>query len=501
MIAVVALVAVMLSGSCHDVFGDVTLPAFFSDRMVLQPGRETRLWGWGEPGEEVAVTIVTKENLPDATSVPEPVSTVSVVTGSDGRWIARLPGPTKSAVVEIKVSGKNTLVLKDVLIGDVWLCSGQSNMEWPVKASLNHQQEIAEAKFPSIRIFKVERSTARTPQSDLEGKWVECSPESVGDISAVGYFFARELHQKLKRPIGIIQAAHGGAICEAWTSDGALKSDPDFMQILERADKANSDPAQANNPNRASVLFNGMISPLLGFPTNKGLAIKGVIWYQGESNAVRAHQYSKLFPLMIADWRRGWGIGDFPFLYVQVANYISDKSKPDYPETPEESAWAELRDSQRKALSVPKTGMAVTIDIGEPRDIHPRNKQEVGRRLALSALKLAYGKKLIGSGPEFKAMKVVGREVELEFQPSDGLVAHGQSLEGFAVAGADRKFVWANARIDGDKVIVSAETILEPVAVRYAWGDNPRCNLFNHSGLPASPFRTDDWPGITTHHR
>lgn len=204
---------------------------------------------------------------------------------------------------------------------------------------------------------------------------------------------------------------------------------------------------------------------------------------------------------MIADWRRGWGIGDFPFLYVQLANYIPDKSKPDYPLDPEESAWAEMREAQRKALSVPKTGMVVTIDLGEPRDIHPRNKQEVGRRLALSALKVAYGQDVVASGPEFKAMKVVGQIVELEFQQSDGLVMHGEVLEGFAVAGADRKFVWADARIDGDKVMVSAPRILEPVAVRYAWGDNPKGNLFNQSGLPASPFRTDDWPGVTTQNR
>ena len=374
-------------------------------------------------------------------------------------------------------------------------------MEWPVKASLNHQEETAEAKYPSIRIFKVERSTARVPQSDVEGKWIECSPETVGDISAVGYFFARELHQRLKRPIGIIQAAHSGAVCEAWTSLAVLKSDPDFSQILERAEKANGDPNQANNPNRASVLYNGMIAPLQGFPMQKGFSIKGTIWYQGESNATRAYQYRKLFPLMIADWRKGWGNGDFPFLFVQLANYLPEKTKPDHPVEPEESAWAELREAQSMALAVPKTGMAVTIDIGEPRDIHPRNKQEVGRRLALTALKVAYGQDVVASGPIFKSMKIAGPQVELEFQSDDGLVVNGEVLEGFALASADRKFVWASGRIEGDRIIVSHPEIREPVAVRYAWSDNPKGNLVNRSGLPASPFRTDDWAGVTVLNR
>lgn len=288
-IAVIGLVAVSIGLCGPESQGDVTLPAVIGDHMVLQIGSDIRFWGWAEPGEEVYVSIAGKDAGKDATVDTATVSTatVSTVAGSEGRWSAKLPRPTKTGIMEIKFTGKNTIVLNDVLVGDVWLCSGQSNMEWPVKASLNHQEEIDGANFPSIRIFKVERCTAKTPQTDLEGKWVECSPENISEISAVGYFFARELHQKLKRPIGIIQAAHGGAICEAWTSDSALKSDPEFAQILERADKANGDPSQANNPNRASVLFNGMISPLLGFSISKGYSIKGTIWYQGESNALR----------------------------------------------------------------------------------------------------------------------------------------------------------------------------------------------------------------------
>jgi sialate O-acetylesterase len=312
----------------------------------------------------------------------------------------------------------------------------------------------------------------------------------------VGYFFGRELHKQLKRPIGLIEAAYGGASCEAWMSHASLAADEEFAKILERADRASDDPNQANNPNRASVLYNGTIAPLQPF------AIKGVIWYQGESNAPRAYQYRKLFPQLISDWRRGWGQGEFPFLYVQLANYISEKSKPDHPFEPEESAWAELREAQLKSLFVPKTGMAVSIDVGDARDIHPKNKQEIGHRLAVSALRVAYGQDVVASGPEFKSMKIVGHEVWLDFQNvAGGLVAHGDQLKGFAVAGADKKFVWALARIEGNKVVVSAPELKDPVAVRFGWGDNPDCNLFNRAGFPASPFRTDDWPGITYQNR
>lgn len=489
-IAVVALVA-----ATATVRADVTLPAILGDHMVLQMGNELPFWGWADPGEDVTVTIIPMDHGDGSKA-----ETASAVAATDGRWFVKLPARTKLGTVDISIVGKNSISLTDVLVGDIWVCSGQSNMEWPVSASLNHQEEIAEARLPSIRVFKVERSTARLPQTHLEGKWVECSPETVGDVSAVGYFFARDLHLQLKRPIGLIQAALGGANCEAWTSHTALKADEDFSKILERAEKANNDSNQANNPNRASVLFNGMIAPLQPFP--KPFPIKGTIWYQGESNVPRAYQYRKLFPALIADWRRGWAQGDFPFLYVQLPNYFADKTKPEHPAEPEESAWAELREAQSKALAVPKTAMVVTIDIGDPRDIHPKNKQDVGRRLALSALRLAYGQDVVCNGPEFKSMKIVGDEAHLEFQHIEGgLIAHGDQLKGFAIAGADKRFVWASARIHGNKVIVSSPELKTPVAVRYAWADNPECNLFNQAGLPAGPFRTDDWPGVTVQNK
>lgn len=485
-ISALALIAVTPSA-----MADVKLPGIFGNHMVLQMGKEVPFWGWAEPGEEVTVTITPKDPGEPARS-----DSASTVAAADGRWALRLPSRTKPMPVEVTVAGKNQLTLTNVLIGDVWICSGQSNMEWPVSASLNHQEEIAEAKFPSIRFFKAERSTARVPQDDNDGKWIECSPESVGGMSAVAYFFGRELHQRLKRPMGLVQLTHGGSICEAWTSHAALKSDEDFAKILERAERASSDPSQANNPNRASVLYNGMIAPIQGF------AIKGAIWYQGESNTSRAFQYRKLFPLLISNWRRQWGQGDFPFLFVQLANYIPEKSKPDRPELPEESAWAELREAQTMALALAKTGMAVTIDVGEPRDIHPKNKQVVGRRLALSALNVAYGQEILASGPRFKSMKIVDGEVELEFHDvGEGLTTNGGTLRGFAIAGADKKFYWAMGRIEGNIVRLSSAQVPVPVAVRYAWGDSPEANLFNQAGLPAVPFRTDDWAGITLQNR
>lgn len=483
---VTCITLVLMLAVTSTALGDVTLPAIFGDHMVLQLGQKLPFWGQAEPGEEITVTITSLDE--DASKNPS----VSTTAAANGHWQVKMPARSKSGEVTVTVAAKNTITFSNVLIGEVWLCSGQSNMEWPVNASLNHQEEISEAKFPTIRLFKVERSTARHPQTDIEGHWVECSPETVGETSAVAYFFGRELQRQLKRPIGLIEAAYGGASCEAWISQASLASEEDFSKILERAERSGDDPNQANNPNRATVLHNGIIAPLQPF------AIKGVIWYQGESNAQRAFQYRKLFPLLIADWRRGWGQGDFPFLFVQLANYVSEKSKPDHPLEPEESAWAELREAQLKALSVPKTGMAVTIDIGEPRDIHPKNKQDVGHRLALSALRVAYNQDIVATGPEFKTMKISGHEISLEFQNvGTGLFVHGELLKGFAISGADRKFVWAQARVEGNHVVVWANDLKNPVAVRYAWGDNPECNLFNQAGLPASPFRTDDWPGIT----
>jgi sialate O-acetylesterase len=458
---------------------DVKLPAIIGDNMMLQQGHDLPFWGWAEAGEQVSVTLAGK--------------TTMAVAGADGRWSLRCPAISKFGPVEVVVAGKNTITLKNAVVGDVWICSGQSNMQWRVSESTGSKEEVASAKLPSLRLFQIERQTALEPQQDLEGRWVECQPETIGEFSAVGYFFGKELYTRLNnRPIGLIEAAYSGCGAESWVSDVTLKADPIYQQLLEKTAAANKDPAQANTPGRASVLYNGVIAPLQPF------AIKGVIWYQGEQNATRAHQYRTLFPAMIEDWRRTWGQGDFPFLFVQLPNYLTDKNKPDHPPEPESSAWAELREAQRQALTASNTGMAVTIDLGDARDIHPKNKHEVGRRLARQALSVAYCQSLVASGPLFRSMTITGNEAHLQFyHVGGGLVSRGNDLRGFAIAGVDQKFVWAKATIIGNKVVVSSDQVAMPVAVRYAWADNPDCNLYNKEGLPASPFRTDDWPGVT----
>ena len=401
-------------------------------------------------------------------------------------------------------------------------------MAFSVSRAVNSEQEIAKADFPRIRLFAVPGKPATEPQATVGGAWQVCSPETVGAFSAVGYFFGREIHRTLNVPVGLINSSWGGTPAEVWTARSALEADPDFKPILERPEQQTSQsqpsrragatqPAGASRqtgkgggrnrqgtapatraagrpqaaprsrPRGAAVLYNGMIHPLMPY------AIRGAIWYQGEANASRAYQYRKLLPAMIQSWRAGWGQGEFPFLIVQLANYQARQQKP------YDSAWAELREAQLMTLSLPKTGIAVAIDIGNPKDIHPTNKQEVGRRLALAARAIAYGEKLAYSGPIYESMKAEDGKVRLRFKDADGGLAarDGGQLTSFAIAGEDRQFVEANAVIDGKSMVVSSERVNRPVAVRYAWADSPECNLINGAGLPASPFRTDDWPGIT----
>jgi len=460
-------------------WADVKLPAIFGDNMCLQQGRDLPVWGWADPGEEVTVTIGSASQKATA--------------GEDGRWKVKLEPVETYGPVEVKVSGKNEILIKNVIVGDVWICSGQSNMEWPVAASNNPQEEIANANYPKIRIFKVMRKTALEPQTDVVGQWVECSPQTIADKSAVGYFFGRELHQRLdNRPIGLINTSWGGTIAEAWTSAETLQAEPEYKAILDRAAALNSDSVKnGNNPNRASVLYNAMIAPLIPY------AIRGAIWYQGESNASRAYQYRTLMPDMIGDWRKQWGQGDFPFFMVQLANFMKKE------EAPTESAWAELREAQLlTAEETPHVGMAVIIDIGEANDIHPRNKQDVGKRLAISAMNIAYGKDLVHKGPTYQSLERKGGKIRLNFHNTgSGLVAKGDKLTGFAVCGKDMTWHWADATIDGTSVIVSSKEVPEPFAVRYGWANNPDCNLYNAEGLPASPFRTDTFDGVTINNK
>ena len=509
-----ALVLVCVSAS----FADVKLPAVISDNMVLQQGREVPIWGWAEPGERIKVSFGWNKKKAVAKA------------DKDGNWMFKMNPPEAGGPYKMTVRGKNNVVeIKNILVGEVWLCSGQSNMEFPVGARerwktgvIDYQKEIEAADYPDIRLFTVNQVSQEQPQSDCVGNWQLCSPETVGDFSAVGYYFARELHKEFGVPIGLIHASWSGTPAEAWTRREILEMEPDFEPILGRYEKLVEEypqvkaeyqqkleqwkdavekakregkkppekppsPTKPGNRLSPSGLYNGMIAPLIPY------RICGAIWYQGEANVERAYQYRKLFPAMIKNWRNDWGQGDFPFLFVQLANFQDVKPEPS------ESDWAELREAQLMTLALPNTAMAVTIDIGDANDIHPKNKQDVGRRLALWALGKTYGKNIVYSGPIYKSMNVEGNKIILHFDHiGGGLVADGgEPLKGFAIAAAERKFVWADAKIDGETVVVSSERISEPVAVRYGWADNPICNLYNKEGLPASPFRTDDWPGIT----
>jgi sialate O-acetylesterase len=505
---------VLLLAGTGAVYADVKLPAIIGDDMVLQQGGKVPIWGWADPGEEVMVGVSWNSMK------------WAVTADKDGKWLFRMNAPKAGGPYEMTLTGKNSITIKNILVGEVWVCSGQSNMEFALRQANNAQQEIADANYPNIRLFTVRRKVAEKPQSDCEGNWSECIPETVPGFSAVGYFFGRDLYRQLKVPIGLIHTSWGGTPAEAWTRRGVLESDPDFAPILKRYDDAVARYPQArkeyeqklaewkqavekakaegtNSPRRPGApfgpgspyepagLYNAMIAPLIPY------GIQGAIWYQGESNAGRAYQYRKLFPDMIKNWREDWGEGQFPFLFVQLANFM--KTKPE----PGDSAWAELRETQLMTLSLPNTGMAVIIDIGEADDIHPKNKQDVGKRLALWALAKTYGKDIVYSGPIYKSMKVDDGKIVLSFDHvGGGLIAKGdEQLKGFAIAGSDRKFVWADAKIDGDTVVVSSDNVSEPIAVRYAWADNPVCNLYNKEDLPASPFRTDDWPGVTAENK
>ena len=646
---------------------EVHLPSIIGDNMVLQRGMKVRIWGTANARERVTVTF-------DKNSA-------HAVADAQGRWEVWLgplkPGaPSDLTGKDLTVKGDNTLTIKNVLVGEVWICSGQSNMEWPLSNTDNAAATLAEARYPEIRLFTVEKKTSTTPLSDVTGHWVVTTPEEAAHFSAVGYFFGRELYQHLKTPIGLIHTSWGGTPAEAWTSHEGLLSSPELKPILDKyessmnalpqtkeayaramakweednlyVDRENKgealgyalpntstsdwskmdlpkqfetagltidgavwfrrevvipdtwvggnlilnlpaiddydttyfngkvigttgretpdsyqvprmymvpgslvhegtnviavrvfdrageggfgrgdmslrsasrdlsspitlrgswdykvelalepkhvdwgtrpEPVGAGKQNSPSVLYNAMLAPLVPF------AIRGTIWYQGESNAGRAYQYRTLFPIMIRDWRRAWG-RVFPFYFVQLANWRPRKDQP------AESDWAELREAQSMTLREPQTGMAVAIDIGGE-DLHPRNKLDVGHRLAAWALADVYDEKVVPSGPLFESFSIEGDKVRIKFKYAVGLKTNdGGPVKGFAVAGADHKLVWAEARIEGQTVVVWSPSISKPVTVRYGWADNPDVNLYNKAGLPASPFRTDDWPGITASSR
>lgn len=627
-----------------SVYADVHLPKLFADHMVLQRNRNINIWGWADANERVVVQFKDQ--------------TKTTKAGKDGKWMVKLGAEGAGGPYTLSVKSNNTITINDVLIGEVWVCSGQSNMEWVVRNTVNAEQEMSTANYPMIHHFLVAKDVSSKPLSDVKaGEWKVCTPETAGDFTAVGFYFARELYNQLKVPIGLINTSWGGTHSETWTSREAFESSDEFKSMIREMPSLNldslsavkqkltdekiqkiqpgfggtvnedafknadyddskwptmdlpglwenkgledvdgiiwfrreiniapgdagkaavielasiddndisyvngtkvgstnaynekrkytipagilkagknviavrvedtgggggvygdaadmkitiDDKAQSLNsawhfqvtslqkgntsvgPNDyPTLLFNAMLYPLMPY------TIQGVIWYQGESNAGRAYQYRKAFPLMITDWRDHWQQGNFPFYFVQLASFNAGNG-----DSKNGSTWAELREAQSMTLSLPNTGMAVTTDIGESNDIHPRNKQDVGKRLAAIALHDVYNKQLEYSGPVYKSMKIEGNKIILSFTHlGKGLVVKGNTLNGFEIAGTDKQFYPAEASVQNDQVIVSAGDVSSPVAVRYGWKDDAKDdNLFNEEGFPASPFRTDNWKGIT----
>jgi sialate O-acetylesterase len=534
---VVAALSILLAGSLRA-SAELKLPSIFGDHMVLQDGMPLPVWGTADPGQEVTVTFGEKS--------------AKATAGADGKWEVKLP-PIKASSqpgTMTVAAGAQTLQFSDVLVGEVWVCSGQSNMEFPLAAAHNSATELPQANDAQLRLFLVKKTEAHTPAADVTGQWQVCTPESARGFTAVGYFFAKELRTKLSEPVGLIGTYWGGTPAEAWTSLDGLKQDAmlaHYVQRWEQLDagyaKAHADlpaataaykaafaewqakygkdyaaalkqwaeenkqamlahqamprrpnppapiplaPDPNGGPGAPAGLYNGMVAALQPY------AIRGAIWYQGEANAGRAEEYRTLFPRLIKDWREKWGEGDFPFLWVQLAAYHADDS----------DAWPNLRDAQLATLSLPKTGMATAVDIGLPTNIHPMDKLDVGKRLALAARHVAYGEKLVYSGPIFKSATKDGAALRVQFHDLGSGLEIGQSpwvgpgadtlpadhLVGFEIAGADGAWKPADAKIDGNAVVVSSADVPNPAEVRYDWKAYPEGNLYNKDGLPAVPF-------------
>ncbi|HEX4029299.1 MAG TPA: sialate O-acetylesterase [Terracidiphilus sp.] len=482
--------------------------ALFTDHMVLQRDMEVPVWGTAEPGEAVKVSFSGQ--------------TRTTTAGADGKWMVRLARLKASGPFEMEIQGTNLITLHDVLVGEVWLATGQSNMVFTVSkraaffaGMLDEDKEIAAANYPQIRMFTEKTVKAYTPQDTALGDWKVCSPDTVGAFSAIGYLFARDLQQQLHVPVGIVTVAFGASTAESWLPREAFAHDPQLQPLLDRFDAretyfkdhphalaANAPPAPltlnarsagstsgplfdpAENQHEPTVMFNGMLHPVIPY------AVRGTIWYQGESivgGSAGVELYPHVMDTLVTTWRALWGEGDFPFYAVQLAALKNVSNNP------------VVREQQAKILSLPNTGLAITIDVGDPDNVHPKDKEPVGRRLALIALAKAYGRKVEYSGPVYTSMKVEGDSIHIRFAHIDGgLAAKDGPLHCFQIAGADRHFVDADAVIQGDTVVVKSAQVPAPAAVRYAWDNYPEgANLYNADNLPAAPFRTDDWDALS----
>jgi sialate O-acetylesterase len=479
---------------------NVTLPALLTDNLVLQQKTTVSLWGWAAPGESVTISANWQKATQQATA------------DAQGSWLVRVPTIQAGGPYTITIQGQNALVISNVLLGEVWLCSGQSNMNFPLAkgranwmtGEVHADSVLPTAQYPALRLFTVAQRVADAPERDVQGSWVVCTPQTAASFSAVAYFFGQEIQRKTGFPVGLIHSSWGGTPAESWTRREVLEQDPELRPILARyaaglgqrpayetalaawkAEKAANpastspkptEPLGATSNKSPAKLYNGMIRGLEPY------TLRGVIWYQGESNAERAYQYRRLFPALISSWRTDWQQPDLPFYFVQIA--------------PNRSQNAEIREAQLLTLqAVPHTGMAVTTDVGDSLDIHPRNKLVVGRRLARWALHNEYGeRKLPTSGPLYKGLAVRGGKAEVTFDHAAGLVSRGGPVRELTIAGADKVFYPAQARVAGRHLLVWSAQVPQPVAVRFGWSKSPMPNLFNGAGLPASPFRTDDWP-------
>ncbi len=443
----IAVAAICSNETAH---ADVALPPAFSDHMVLQAGMAAPVFGKAAPGEQVTLELNGQKKTATA--------------DKDGKWLVKLEPLQAGGPFELKVTAANTLTIKDVLVGEVWLASGQSNMRFPLNKTSDAAEALAKADLPQVRYLRV------------PGTWQVCTPRNCGAFSAVAYHFANELHKARKVPVGIIENSVSGAVGQAFMSKQAFEADPELAALVKV------------HGEQTSQLFESLFMPVLPY------GIKAPVWYQGEGNRDYPDTYRRLLPALIADWRAHWGQGDFPFLIVQLANYQERRPEP------WEGKDCALREAQLKTLSVPGTALAVTIDLGEAKDVHYPNKRPVGERLALAARAVAYGEKLVYSGPLFQSAAFAGGKATVSFTHRGGGLAtrDGGKLSGFLLCGADKKFHRADAVIEGDKVIVSSDKVADPIAVRYAWERNPACNLINKDGLPASPFRSDEFVNYFT---